>query len=104
MRGHPITLDDHRPAAGRIATAIRRRRHEDLQDDAASVQRRLDQLEKALHAAPPAETWCEVVESLRELALRMTLTRSGPEERWAAQLHRSVDDIARLAEQDRWPS
>lgn len=104
MRGHPIKLDDHRPASGRIAVAIRRRRHDDLQDDAALVQRRLDQLEEELRVAPPAETWPEALQCLRDLALLMTLRGSDGEARWAEQIHRSVDDIARLAEQERWPS
>ena len=54
MANDPVDLDEHRDVAAQQATELRRERLQDLQADQVALQRRQEELERLLLAAPSA--------------------------------------------------
>jgi hypothetical protein len=91
----PVDLNEHRGMADQKAIDVRLRRHHQLQADQAALQRRQEELNRPILAAPP-EAWPEAAASARN---HVQLSASGA----AAQdpspkelIAHVLDDLTRL--------
>ena len=101
MSGRVIALDDHRPAAGRVAIALRQLRNTGACDTPVAAAAWLDDRQAWLLSAARPETWTDAVASVRELLRLVASTPVGDEWRVSAALERTVTDLLRLCERDR---
>lgn len=101
MADDVIELDEHRAAAGRLATALRQLRHTGAADAPVAEPAWLDNRQASLLNAARPETWADAVASVRELLRLVASTPVGDEWRVSAALERTVADLLRLSERDR---
>ena len=100
MADNPVDLDEHRGMAAQKATEIRRQHLQDFQADQAALQRRQEELEKLLLAAP-AETWPEVAAKAQYLIQLFAATPEAQEPRRKKLIAHALEDINRLCDRTR---
>ena len=97
MKDDPIDLDDHRGMAAQKATENRRKQLQEFQDEQAALQRRQEELEKLLMAAP-AETWPEAAAKAQYLLHLFAATPEARDPRRKKLIAHALDDFARLSD------
>ena len=97
MTDKPIDLDEHRGMTAQMATEIRRQRLLEFQADRAALQRRQEELEKLL-AAAPAETWPEAAAKAQYLIELFAATSEARDSRRKALIANALADLARLCD------
>ena len=98
MTGDPVDLDGRRSPAGKIATEIRRhstKKHATAEDARRKYQDDLD----AQMRVGSASTWADAAEAARFLIHRYAMTPEAQDARLQTLIERSLDDLARLADQ-----
>lgn len=97
MTEDPVDLDEHRGMAAQKATDIRRQRLHEFQSDQAALQRRQEDLERLLLAAP-AETWPEAAAKAQYLIQLFAATAEAQDPRRKELIAHALDDFARLCD------
>ncbi|MEQ9121555.1 MAG: hypothetical protein RIM80_03195 [Alphaproteobacteria bacterium] len=95
----PIALDDRRGMAAQKATVIRREQLQQFQSDQQALQRRQDELEALLLAAP-AETWPGAAAKAIYLIQLYAATQDAAEPRRKRLVEQTLSDLQRLSERD----
>ena len=96
MHDDPVELDKHRGMTAQRETELRRRLQEVAADHAA-LERRQEELEAVMNAAP-STTWTEAEVRASYLLHLFAGTLEGREPRRAALIESVIDDLRRLAE------
>lgn len=97
MTDDPVDLDAHRGMAAQQATDIRRQRLHEFEADQAALQRRQEELERLLLAAP-AETWPEAAAKAQYLIQLFAATPEAQDERRKELIAHALDDLSRLGD------
>jgi len=97
MTDNPVELDQHRGMAAQKATETRRQHLHEFQADQAALQRRQEELEKLLLAAP-AETWSEAAAKAQYLIQLFAATPEAQDARRNKLIAHTLDDLARLSD------
>lgn len=95
MIGDPIDLDDYRDLVAQRATDVRRRHHDALRAQAASLRRLQEELEELLLEAP-ANSWSEVVPKARYLIRLFAATPEAQEPRRMQLIADTLNDLTWL--------
>jgi hypothetical protein len=103
MTDDPVDLDAHRGMAAMQATEIRRQRLHEFQADQAALQRRQEELEKLLLAAP-AESWPEAAAKALYLIEIFATTPEAQDPRRKKLIAQTLEDITRLSDRAKEPS
>ena len=98
----PITLDSRRGMAAQKATEIRREELKRFQVDQRALQRRQDELE-ALLVAAPAETWTAVAAKAIYLIQLQASSSDSSDPRRKQLIEETLCDLQRLSERDERP-
>jgi hypothetical protein len=85
------------------ATEIRRQRLYEFQTDQAALQRRQEELEKRLLAAP-AETWSEAAAKALYLIELFATTPEAQDPRRKKLIAHAIEDLTRLSDHEKEPS
>ena len=96
MTKDPVDLDEHRGMAAQVATDIRRKRLHEFQVRQETWQRRQEELETLLKAAP-AETWREAATKAKFLIQVLATTPEAQDPRHRKLIANTLDDLARLS-------
>jgi hypothetical protein len=91
----PVDLDEHRGMAAQKETDLRRQRLYEFQIDQAALQRRQEDLEKLLLAAP-AETWPEAAAKAQYLIQLFAATPEAQDPRRKNLIAHALNDLTRL--------
>ena len=97
MTDEPVDLDEHRGMAAQKATDMRRQRLHEFQADQVALQRRREELEKLLLAAP-AETWPEAAAKAQYLIQLFATTLEAQDPRRKELIAHALDDLTRLCD------
>ncbi len=97
MTDDPVDLDEHRGMAAQKATETRRESLDKFQADRVALQRRQEELEKLLLAAP-AETWPEAAAKAQYLIQLFATTPEAQDPRRKDLIVHALDDLARLCD------
>jgi hypothetical protein len=97
MTDDPVDLDERRGMAAQQATKMRRQRLHEFQADQAALQRRQEELERLLLAAP-AETWPEAAAKAQYLIQLFAATAEAQDPRRKELIAHALDDLARLCD------
>ncbi len=97
MSDEPVDLDEHRGMAAQQATEVRRERIQEFQADQIALQRRQEELERLLLAAP-AETWPEAAAKAEYLIRLLAVSPYGQQPRCQELIAHTLDDLSRLSE------
>lgn len=100
MTDNPVELDEHRGMAAQKATEIRRQRLHEFQAERAALQRRQEELEKLLLAAP-AENWPEAAAKAQYLIQLFAATLEAQDPRRKQLIAHALDDLTRLCDRDK---
>ena len=103
MTDDPVDLDAHRGMAAQKATDIRRQRLHEFEADQAALQRRQEELEKLLLAAP-AETWPEAAAKAQYLIQLFAATPEAQDPRRKKLIAHALEDLTRLCDRAEEPS
>lgn len=93
----PVDLDTRRGMAAQKDTEVRRQRIHHQKADKVALQRRHDELEKLLMAAP-AETWPEAAAAAQYLIQLYAATPEAQDPRRKRLIAHALDDLTRLCE------
>ena len=102
MTDEPVDLDEHRGMAAQQATEVRRERLLEFQADQIAMQRRQEELERLLLAAPAA-TWPEAAAKAQYLIQLFAATPYGQTPRCKELIAHTLDDLSRLGDQAEEP-
>jgi hypothetical protein len=91
----PVDLDAHRGMAAQQATDDRRHRLHEFNTHQADLQRRQEELEKFLMAAP-AETWPEAAAKAQYLIQLFAATPEAQDPRRKSLIAHALEDLTRL--------
>ncbi len=97
MTDETVDLDERRGMAAQKATEFRRQRLHEFHSDQAALQRRQEELERLLLAAP-AETWPEAAAKAQYLIQLFAATLEAQEPRRKELIAHALDDLTRLCE------
>ena len=97
MTDDPVDLDEHRGMAAQKATDMRRQRLHEFHADQAALQRRQEELEKLLLAAP-AETWPAAAAKAQYLIQLFAATPEAQDPRRKELITHALDDLTRLCD------
>jgi hypothetical protein len=100
MTDKPVDLDQHRGAAGKMASEMRRHCLKEFEADQAALRRRQEELETQL-LAQPSETWPEAAAKAQYLIRRYAATAEAQDGRRKQLIDRALGDLARLIENER---
>ena len=103
MTEDPVDLDEHRGMAAQVATDVRRQRLREFQADQVALQRRQDELEKLLLAAP-AKTWPEAAAEAQYLIQLFAATAEAQDPRRKQLIAHALADLTRLCDSAKEPS
>lgn len=95
MTDDTVELDEHRGMAARKATEFRRLHLREFQAAQAALQRRQEELEKLLLAAP-AETWPEAAAKAQYLIQLFAATPEARDPRRKRLIANALKDFSRL--------
>ena len=95
----PVHLDDHRGMAAQAATEVRRQEVREFQAAQIALQKRQQELEDQLLAAP-AETWPEAAAKAQYLIQLYAATPEAQDPRRKRLITRALDDFSRLSERE----
>ncbi|MDH3659422.1 MAG: hypothetical protein OEU92_05215 [Alphaproteobacteria bacterium] len=98
MSEEPVDLDEHRGMMAQQATEVRRERIQEFQADQIALQRRQEELERQLLAAPAA-TWSEAAAKAEYLIQLFAATPYGQTPRCKDLIAHTLDDLSRLSGQ-----
>lgn len=98
MTDEPVDLDEHRGMAAQQATEVRRERIQEFQADQIAMQRRQEELERLLLAAPAA-TWPEAAAKAEYLIQLFAASPYGQRPRCQELIAHTLDDLSRLSDQ-----
>ena len=99
MTDDAINLDQHRGAAGRMASEIRRHCLKEFEADQQALRRRQEELEAQL-LAEPAETGPGAAAKAQYLIRRYACTSEAQDARRKQLIERALGDLARLIESE----
>jgi len=102
MTDEPVDLDGHRGMAAQRETELRRDELHRFRSDQMAMQLRQEKLEELLLAAP-ARTWPEVATAALYLLQILATTPAGLDDRRRRLIALTIDDLARLSEQQGSP-
>jgi hypothetical protein len=102
MTDEPVDLDEHRGMAAQQATEVRRERLQEFQADQIAMQRRQEELERLLLAAPAA-CWTEAAAKAQYLIQLFAATPYGQTPRCKELIAHTLDDLSRLGDQAEEP-
>jgi hypothetical protein len=94
----PVDLDEHRGMMAQQATELRRERLQEFQADQVALQRRQEELERLLLAAPAA-TWAEAAAKAEYLIQLFAATPYGQSPRCKELIAHTLDDLSRLSDE-----
>ncbi len=97
MTHQPVDLDEHRTAAGQMATDIRRHFLLEFEADQEALRLRQAELEAQL-LAEPSETWPAAAAKAEYLIHRYAATAEAQDGRRQKLIERALSDLARLTE------
>ena len=95
----PVALDDRRGMPAQKATVTRRERLQQFQKDQLALQRRQEELESLLLAAP-AETWPAAAAKAIYLIQLYASSPDARDPRRAQLIEQALSDLQRLSERD----
>ena len=93
----PVDLTEHRGMADQNATDVQRRHRHQFQADQAALQRRQEELERLLLAAP-AETWPEAAAKAQYLIRLFAATPEAQDPRSEELIAHALEDLTRLCD------
>ncbi len=96
MTDDPVELDEHRGMAAQKATEDRRLRLREFQEQQLALQRRQEELERFLLAAP-SETWPEAATKAQYLIELYAATAEAQDPRRKSLIRQVLDDLVRLS-------
>lgn len=99
MTDDAINLDQHRGAAGKMASEMRRHSLKDFEADQEALRRRQEELETQL-LAQPSGTWPEAAAKAQYLIRRYAATAEAQDARRKQLIARALDDLARLVDNE----
>jgi hypothetical protein len=99
MTDEPVDLDEHRGMAAQQATELRRERLLEFQADQIALQRRQEELERLLLAAPAA-CWSEAAAKAEYLIRLLAASPYGQQPRCQELIAHTLDDLSRLSDEE----
>ena len=99
MTDDPVELDERRGMAAQQATELRRERLQEFKAYQIELQRRQEELERLLLAAP-AETWPEAAAKAQYLIQLFAATPYGESPRCKELIAHALDDLNRLCDRE----
>lgn len=100
MTDDSINLDQHRSAAGKMASEMRRHSHKEFEAEQEALRRGQEELETQL-LAQPSETWPEAAAKAQYLIRRYAASAEAQDARRKQLIERALGDLARLMEREK---
>lgn len=98
MTDEPVDLDEHRGMAAQQATELRRERLQEFQADQIALQRRQEEMERLILAAPAA-CWTEAAVKAQYLIQLFAATPYGQTPRCKELIAHTLKDLSWLGDQ-----